>query len=261
MATKKEKVLVIDSSKYQDQATNNLVIYLDEPIENVEGIRVIYAAFPCTFYNISMAYKNSVFLIHNGTAYKHVVVPDGFYDLKSFNKEFQKQMENIDATAKNAITFDVQESNGKILISFRKNQNKLIKLFVTKDTSGMFGFNLREGESLELPRAQRGNRLENPAVGDKCANFKPFEYFVVHCNLTDDVLLNGKKSDIFFKVPVKKCNFGETSQHYLSGLRARDTQPSFHKFNLKITDENDNLINFNGEAVHYELSIRYAYYG
>ena len=261
-----DKLLMIDSKNYPDQNTNDLTVYLDKELRNVAGLRIIYAGIPCTFYNISRELGNNYFAIDDDSGYKYLTVPDGFYDVASFNKEFSNQMDKM-GYGKYGISFDVQESTGKIEITFRKRIGKTFKLAVSGNNAELLGFTVPKGRRIELPRTtvrKHNDRnktvVENPAIGDVPINFKPFESFHIHCDLidTEDVLYNGKKSDILVRVPVKKCDFGEMITYYLTGLRDRKCDQSFNKIRLWITDETDNPIDFKGANIQYELLFRFS---
>ena len=154
--------------------------------------------------------------------------------------------------------FDVKESTGKIEITFRKRSGKTYKLGVTENNADLLGFNVPKNARIDLPRSITKDRkidIVNPTIGDKSINFKPFKYFCIHCDITDNskILMNGKKSSILARVPVKKCDFGEMITYYLTGLRDRKCDQSFNKIKLWITDEKDNPINFNDTDIQYEL--------
>ena len=258
-----DKILMIDSRSYPGQNPNDLTIQLNEEIDNVHGMRIIFVGIPCSFYNISQDLGNNILIINDGTTWKYLNIPDGFYDLRSFDNQVGVQLKKMGLYPR-AFKFDLDETTGKILITFRKSQNKTYKLSIRSYNKDLFGFDIPPYTGLEIPRRMRDPKNpskiinESVSVGDKPANFKPFEYFQVHCDLidTEQVLYNGERSDILARIPLKECSFGELITYYLTGLRDRKCKKRFRKFRLWITDENNKPINFNGDNVQYELLFR-----
>jgi hypothetical protein len=81
---------------------------------------LVYAGIPCTFYNITSEIGNNKFGI-DGTlvTWEYMTIPEGLYDLKSFNKEFMGQLSEMGLN-RHGIRFSFQETTGKILIHFQK---------------------------------------------------------------------------------------------------------------------------------------------
>jgi hypothetical protein len=52
---------------------------------------------------------------------------------------------------------------------------------------------------------------EKIPIGQKPTNFKPIDYFHIHCDIieTKYILYNGKRSDVLVRILVKECDFGE----------------------------------------------------
>ena len=251
--------ILIDSKDYSHQDANEFTVQLDREFRNVSALRITYAGIPCTFYNISRKLGNNYFAVSDGvSAYKYLTLPDGFYDIESFSRAFQKGYENLNF-GRYGISFDVQESTGKMLINFRKRSGRTPSLAVTDNNAELLGFNVSKGSRITLPRTV-GGKTENPALSDKPINFKPFEYFLVHCDIIDDssVLYNGKRSSVLARFPVKKCDFGEITTYNLSGSRGRRCDQSFNKIRLWITDEDNNPIDFNGANIQYELLLQFS---
>jgi hypothetical protein len=116
-------------------------------------------------------------------------MPDGLYDLKSFNREFSGQLADMGLN-RHSIRFNFQGTTGKILIHFQKRGEATYRSTLGHYNNDLLGFNLPGGVHIILPRKD-----QNPAIGDTPINFKPFEYFHIHCDLIDsgNVLYNGKK--------------------------------------------------------------------
>jgi hypothetical protein len=127
---------------------------------------------------------------------------------------------------RHSITFYLQETTGKILIHFQKRGNTIYKLTLGNYNNDLLGFNSSSGIHIILPKKD-----ENPAVGNKPINFKPFEYFHIHCDLiiiiSDNVLYNGKRSDILASLPIKECDFGELIQYNLTDSKSKNCDKKF----------------------------------
>ena len=183
-----EKILLIDSRHYTDQNPNDLTVYLDEELSNIESMRIIYAGIPCTFHNISQALKNNVFQVEckpkTGSGRYipwSVTLPDGFYDLRSFTYQFSLQLSKRDNVKKRMFDFNLDETSGKIVIKIRLiRQAEKCNLILWENNADLLGFNIPSSNWMRLPRKVRdpdnSNTLidEDPIIGDKPINFKPF---------------------------------------------------------------------------------------
>jgi hypothetical protein len=167
-------LLIIDSKHYPEQNANDLTIYLDDELENVRGLQLIYAGIPCTFYNVTSDIGNNKFWIEDKVvAWRYLTVPDRLYDLRSFNSEFSGQLAEMGLN-RYSIRFSLQETAGKILIHFQKRGEITHRMTLGNYSNELLGFDLPGGVHIILPR----NNV-NPAVGDKAINFRPFEYLSI----------------------------------------------------------------------------------
>jgi hypothetical protein len=151
---------------------------------------------------------------------------------------------------RHSIRFNFQQTSGKILIYFQKRGGSTFILTLGSYNNDLLGFNLPGNVHMILPRND-----ENPSVGDKSINFKPFEYFHIHCDLIDsgNVLYNGIRSDIFASLPMKESDFGELIQYNLTDVKSKKCDKRFNKLRIWVADENDNPIDFNGANIQYEI--------
>ncbi|MCG8430903.1 MAG: hypothetical protein MJA29_07010, partial [Candidatus Omnitrophica bacterium] len=136
-----DKILMIDSRSYPRQNPNDLTIQLNEEIDNVHGMRIIFAGIPCSFYNISQDLGNNILIINDGTTWKYLNIPDGFYDLRSFDRQVGVQLKKM-GLQQRVFRFDLDETTGKILITFKKSQNKTYKLSIRSYNKDLFGFDI-----------------------------------------------------------------------------------------------------------------------
>jgi hypothetical protein len=71
--------LIIDIKHYLDQNANNLTVYLDKELSNIESIKLIYAGIPCTFYNITSEIGNNKYGIDGALVnWQYLIIPDDF---------------------------------------------------------------------------------------------------------------------------------------------------------------------------------------
>ena len=259
----REKIVMIESKWLKGQNSNNLTVQLDEPLVNVSGVKIIYAGLPCTFHNISTERGNNRFIVRRQLSDKvwgnyNVILPDGYYTIKTFIEEFRTQMQIMEL-GRTSLLFSLNESNGKLTINFKKRDKLRYGFTVMPENNDLLGFNVREGDFLDLPRRLRNKQGvitdEDTSMGDKAVNFRPFDYFHVHCDIIgqDDVLYNSSRSDLLVRIPLKDCDFGSRLIHYLTGLRERPCSASFNKFRINITDEYNRPVEFNGGDVQLEL--------
>jgi hypothetical protein len=185
-------------------------------------MQLVYAGIACTFYNITSEIGNNNFGIQDPVAWKYLTIPDGLYDLGSFNKEFSGQLSDMGLN-RHSIRFRLQETTGKILIHFQKRGGSTYRLMLGQSNKDLLGFSLPGGVNIILPINN-----ENPSVGSKPINLRLFEYFHIHCDLIDsgNVLYNGKRSDLFASLPIKECD-----------VKSEKCDKRFNKLRIWITDE------------------------
>ena len=249
------RIVIINSKYFSGQNANDLTVDFDEPFQGVKSMELKYIGIPQTFYNISDKIKNNTFLAHNGigpasSQAEWLTIPDGFYDFSSFRREFGAQLNKIQGLSRHSIRFDIQEPTGKIIMHFQTTRGSYSpSLFVTKQNDDLLGIKRGRPGSLQIPQSKD----ETTVIGDKPVNFKPFEYFFIHCDLIDknDVFFNEGKSDILASLPIKDSDFGAINQYSKTGVRK--CIENFNRIKLWITDENNKLIDLNYGNVQYEI--------
>ena len=245
--------VIINSKSFPDQNPNDLTVYFDEYFRNVKSMELIYVGIPQTFYNISEEFDNNKFVIganRDSNRIQLLTIPDGFYDFKSFTREFSNQLHGLTNLTRHSIRFDVQEPTGKVIIHFQKRGNSLPFIQLSYRNDELLGIDRGDIRQFKIPRSTNNNTV----IGDKPINFKPFEYFQIHCDIvnTADNFFNGKGTDLLASVPIKDSDFGEIN-HY-KGFKERSCESSFSKLRLWITNEKDKLLDLNDGDVQYEIS-------
>ena len=247
------KVLVIDSKDYPDQKANDLTVVLDEEYSGVKGVKITQFCVPCTFYNISEELKNNKFKLNHIkqnriSKWSNLVMPDGLYDLRSFLREFYEQVEKITGSRRRSVLIRLNETTGKATLTFDEGYE--LRLY----ENNIFGFDVVDsllGKAAEIPKSG-----EKVAIGDRPFNLRPFEYFCVHSNITNSVLVNGNKSDILLKSFIKNCEYGDRICYEFDNIPMVNSDDRFNKIRLWITDEHNKPIDLKNGSVQYELIVR-----
>ena len=237
--------LLIDSKDYPDQKANDLTVVLDEEFSGVKGVKITQFCVPCTFYNITEEFKNNKFKLYDKAKWKNLVIPDGLYDLRSFVKVFYEQVAEITGSRRRSVLIHVDDTTGKSIIKFEKGYK--LRLY----EHNVLGFDVvdsLQGKAAEIPKTG-----ENDAISENPANFRPFEYFCVHSNITNSVLVNGNKSDILLKTFVKNCEYGDRKCYEFDNFTMVHSDERFNKLRLWITDEHNKPIYLKNGSVQYEL--------
>ena len=99
-----------------------------------------------------------------------------------------------------------------------------------------------------------GNSLEFPRI----CNFLPLPRIHLRCsNLANSLMVsnNNSHTDILVSIPNDAKNNGVIVYHNYGKSSTLIDVPFLQTFAISITDENGNLINFNGISSYFELSI------
>ena len=226
--------LIVNSKHYKDQNCNNLQAQFTEEFTNVTSVKLKSFTITGTFYNISEALGNNKFGFM--ATIDHVVyerwdleIQDGFYDLKTYYEMI------ISIIAKAVKKPDYRPFKFMVL------NHKGIVDIVRQDSSFVLG----------LYENPLGYRPESPAL-ENTINFKPFEFFVIHCDIIDKnkSLNNLSKSEILCSVPVKKFDFGELLYYEFSGPTSKKCKDKFQEIRLRVTDEYDRPIVLNHDFIY-----------
>jgi hypothetical protein len=135
-------------------------------MRNAESMKIVYAGIPCTFYYITSEIGNYKFGIYGALVnWEYLIIPDGLYELRSFNKEFMGQLSDMGIN-RHSIRFSLQETTGKVLVHFQKKGNTTYRMTLGYYNNDLLGFDLPGGVHIILPKKD-----ENPVVGDKPINF------------------------------------------------------------------------------------------
>lgn len=243
-------IVYIDSSEYPEQSSSDLTVHLNTEIQNTCNVCLTYACIPCTFYNISEAKKNNKLMV-KGFSVSVIMIPDGLYDLESFAKTFADKLKE-NSFSRNAVKFDVEEHTGKAVLKMLKRRN---------DDHHQIMFQGKSNELFGLKPDQAYPSVEDIATKDTIVsenpiNFRPMNYFVIHCDIINSShnLKNGEPSDILDIKPIKEANIGDMLTYSTSDNIDIPCKSKISKLGIRLTDENNEIIDLNGFDVQYQLT-------
>src|SRR5882757_8325320 len=226
--------IIIDSQQ-NGQSGENQKIDLNYTINNQNDKYIIYPrdiSYYVGYYNITTALGNNTVTYYNGTSTVNLTLSDGLYSLASY---FNAIGEN------NNISYNYQDYNGKVKISVTSPYT----FSITNSNKNLLGFSLTQVINLS-------------AVSDTSVNFLPYKMLYIHLKQinSSNNYFNGTPNDILARVPVTTDSFGTLVQYrfelpYASCL----INTTISKLDISITDENGNIISFNGMPVFYTLEV------
>lgn len=191
--------------------------------------------------------SNNKFHYNNGTVDKEVIVPTGFYLIKSYNEEVKRLIkENRDQ--EDAVNIDINESTGIVSITLAKGYSVLFNKENTfKESLGMDS------------SALRGNGSH---VASRVCNLWPTQSIYIHCSAARGnkmITVNGcEESDILYDFP---CNvrYGAPITYQLSPrLTESDLDLScgqLDRIRIRFTDDNGGPVTFGRSNVNMALRI------
>ena len=213
--------------------SNPHTLYFDHPIEKPNYIRLLLASLFNSWQNLKKSGAISTLPDGNGSS-SAIPFEPGHYTIEGLADEFafiKKNKPAMDITAR---------------------VHKAIGLLVIHNPKGLrFSVNLVEllgGVNPALKPITIIQKLNSPST-----------YFV-HCDLIDkrQNLLNGKPSTVLARFdvrgkPFEKVHYQTPQPHVL-----RDTESGDYDVNsitLSVKDENDNLFDFKGYSLEFEVEI------
>jgi len=225
--------IIIDSQQ-NGQTGENQNIVLTYSINNQNDEYIIYPrdiSYYIGYYNITTALGNNTVTYFNGTLTVTLTLSDGLYSLSNY----------LSAIAQSNIQFDYQEQNGKVKISVTSPYT----FSITNSNKTLLGFS-----STQV--------ISTSAMSDTPINFLPHKMLYIHLKQINSYnnYFNGTPNDILVRVPVTNDSFGTLVQYrfelpYASCL----VNTTISKLEINITDENGNIISFNGMPVFYTLEV------
>ena len=255
--------IFINSEHFSEQKSHDITVNLDSEIRDASEISLNFVSLCNSFYNIdSHNLRNDTIFVRMIPSTRNENTPlldtvkvfrfkDGYYDFKSFEKEFSMEMKKKGFGRE--FHLEIDKGSGIVSAIFRKESKLYFE--INPVLCEMLGFFHNRDSWGPYPHRKIG---ENVVKGVKPANFLLFKAFHIHCDLVDSNynFLHGKPSNTLARLPVKMYDFGETINYNMSGFKPRPiSKRNFNSFRIWITDENDKIIDLHDFPVCYEITI------
>jgi len=202
--------------------------------------------------NISALNGNNIFKYNDGTSDLTLTIPDGLYDLQSFQNTLNILIDNVPSAipAVDTFTFTGDNATQKVLITF--NSNGLVIDWTASTVRTILGFTT--GSTTTAPAGQT-------IIADNIANFNLISSFLIKADfLHDGIPVNDTSIGVIANVlidvlPGSLINYTPTNipsanAHELIGSK-------LSKLSFTLTDQRNNPIDTNGEYFSFTMVVRY----
>lgn len=201
------------------------------------------------FYNVSASIGNNVLKYSNnsGSNWYTVTIPDGLYSIENINSQIQQAIENNGHTV-NKLKIIANYSIVKVQIYIEPGSNFQIDLQSSVSSFGSFlGFNSAIYTTEGYSTAQNNANITND-----------INKLIVHCSLVNNEFSfdNGTKSDTLFTVVPNELPGSLMVREPSKPIYLPVNNTFIERISMRVTDERNNRINFNGENVTYLLHLR-----
>jgi hypothetical protein len=198
-----------------------------------------------TIFNVDTT-KN-IFTYYNGAQWKTITIPPGAYEIKQLNTTIQSQMQingDWNATDKSYyISIVADEPTSKSIMTITNNYQ--VNFTVANSINSMLGFTSQIYSS--------GVNISQNIIQITLTND-----IDIHCSLvTSNSYINGERKPILYSISAYSIQVG-------AKIIVSEINPIFLPLNTKridtirfqIKDDNDNLLNFNGETIVIDCVIQ-----
>ena len=214
--------------------SNDHTVYFDEPIEKFEFIRLIKCYLYNSWYNLKNRGVLSIFDDQNAADIN--IISPGNYTIKSMGKKLQ------DIFTKEGIKVQLFDETGSIVI-----ENPLKNNFFHRNLTSLFGLPFEENKIYHKLRKETSiNR------------FYSFNNYLIKCDLLDknENFFNGNKSDVLgcyviTGQPFERVIYSQKQTPFRKVRSGKFVQ----SMKISVTDENGELIDFNGFPLIFEFEI------
>ena len=239
---------------YFKNNTADFTIMFDGSSYDLRGIQheaaLIQLTMTNSYYNISAAQGNNLFVYYNGTAWKTIVLPDGNYNIQYLVQELQYAMvANGDTT--------VDTTTGLTLYPIN---------FVPHYPYSMLTISLNAGYQVDFTQGTLNQLLGfNSAIlttsitGPNKTNMNgPIDQLMIHCSLIGgEMSLNKYPSDVLYSFVPNAAPMGviaiERSHPFYIPLSRRDL---LSQIRIYITDQNNGTVNLNCYGLNVIIHVR-----
>ena len=243
-----ETTLFFDSKKGTG-TSDNFTVDFEPPIvldiDKQYSIGLVACDLWNSWFNVSTS--NNQFRYYNGTEWKEIVVPAGAYSIEDINSEISRVMEEIG-------DYDSNNKKSNIIITANYNTGK-----TRIEILNSYEIDFEIENSLRTILGFESKKLTRNGIHDSENNgvITTVQSLLLHCSVATGSYLNGSMSDIIyafsvdqppssllsikpfriFHIPIQRC-------HQIS------------RIGMRITDQDNNSIDLNGERVTYYLHVK-----
>lgn len=221
---------------------NDHVIHFREPLENPQYIRLLSCSLYTSWYNLKRTGEIMIFDAQDNATVKRL--PAGNYTLETLGKELERIFK------KEKITLRFDDVEGAIVI-----ENPLQrKIQIDRDLTALLGL-------IEFGLIEKGRKLKAKTIINQLTSFNTY---IINCDLIDreENLFNGKErseaspSNILASFDITGKSFERvTYSSKETAMRRMKSLNQITSMRIKVTDENDDLIDFNGLPLRFEIEI------
>ena len=198
-----------------------------------------------TIFNIDTNNNKFIFSHNNGKEWTTITLRQDAYEIKAINEEIQRNMreKNKWDAANNSYPINISTTATRIIINITDNNYK-IDFSKSNTLRDVFGF---DAQVLHFGRN----------VAQNTANITNLSTINVDCSFVKGMYLNDKTSSILYSIPAYTVPVGfkiyekESAPVYLPII-----QNTISQYRIRIVDEDNKLINFNGEEISMLLHIK-----
>ena len=214
--------------------SNDETIWLDEPIENFEVIRMISCSLYNSWHNLKK--RGEITVIDDKDVHAVNRIYPGYYDLQSI---IGKEIKNI--LEKENIKVILGDERGSILI---KNPGK--KVIFDRELTYLLGLS-QNNQQHTLKKGETINRLFS------------FNNMLISCDLVDknDNFFNGKPSTVLACFDMRGLPYKR--EFYYSRIipfrKIAGGKKVINSLRITVTEENGEVIDFNGLPLRFEFEI------
>ena len=214
---------------------NDHTVHFKEPLEKSQYMRLLNCSLYTSWYNLKRDGEIRIFDERGNAKVKRI--PAGNYSIETLGKA----VETVFKGKQINLRFD--DAEGAIVI-----ENPLQKkVQIDRDLTTLLGlikFNLTE----------RGRKLKNKTIINQLTSFNTY---LIHCDLIDreENLLNGEFSDVLSSFDIKGQPFEKVTYQSEETAMRKMKKSQITSMKIKVTDENNDLIDFNGLPLRFEIGI------
>ena len=201
-------------------------IVRDESIDYIQ-FSIPYVVIPNSFYNINESNNTLIIRLYNDYNNYQIIttlIPIGNYNVQTFMTVFRNSLGN------SGFTISFNSTNNLITINHNQYDFSLDASSTIDYIIGFSGLTLSVNQSLEMPRV---------------CNFLPLPRIVIRCPELGNGYLDGE-NDIILTIPNTARPNGQIVDNSSGLNKSIFKLDMLNSITLFITDDEGNLINFNG---------------